>query len=71
MACFSLSGKQRHLLAEVIAIGMSAIKDGDDYDAMAEIMEELEAGTDPIEINVMEYMTSDEITSMLSGDMDQ
>lgn len=71
MACFSLSGKQRHLLAEAITIGMSAIKDGDDYDALAEIMEELEAGTGSIEITVMEDAFQYGSASMLSGDMDQ
>jgi len=53
MACFTLTGAQRRLLADAIEVGMGEMDDGADYDLLASLVEEITASDAPIEITVM------------------
>lgn len=53
MACFTLTGDQRRLLADCIAIGLGGAEVSDaDLEAFDALQSELEAAETPIEITV-------------------
>lgn len=74
MACFTLTPSQRALLGACISIGLEGVEGEDDsysqadIDAIAALIEEIDAGEAPIEITVMRI--EDEISEELQSCLD-
>lgn len=68
MACFTLTGVQRGILAAAIINGMENVTDVD-YDVLGPLIDELEAGEGSIEITVTaDYPSNTDGTPMGGSD---